>query len=498
MPQSPSAAARAALSVLLLLGCAPSAPALPPLQTPPAKAPAEAPAPSQAPAQPSAKTGSAAAAPAQPAGAQPAGQAAAPKFKEEDLVQVTAPIALYPDDLVAQILMASTYPLECIEAYRFTEANKKLQGDALSKALNEQDWDPSVKSLVQFPSVLKMMNDKLDWTQKLGDAFLAQQKEVMDTIQKLRAKAQAEGNLKSNEQQKVTVEKAEAPAGQPPPVQETVIKIESTKPEVIYVPTYNPTVVYGSWPYPAYPPYYYTPPGYVAAASFVSFGIGVACGAAWGWAMGGCGWGHGEVDIDVNKNVNFNNNINRTEIQNNLNNRAGSTSRTGTGATSRTGSGKSSFQHDPSHRKGASYRDSATAQKFGKGASTQQTQARESFRGRADQGRQSLSNPANREAANKAVSSGNRAGGSGSASRSPGSSAGNRAGGASAGSRDVQRSGSGGSGRSSAFQGSGSGRQTSAQSSRGRSSRSSGSSGMSRGGGGGSRGGGGRGGGGRR
>jgi len=426
--------------------------------------------------------------------AQPAAPGASPEkpvFKDEELVQLTAPIALYTDDLVSQILMASTYPIEVIEAHRFTEANKSLKGDALAKALNEKTWDASVKSLVNFPTVLKMMNDKLDWMQKLGDAFLAQQKDVMATIQKLRAMAVEEGNLKSNEQQKVSTEKVEPPPATAPAGSSsttTVIKIESSKPDVIYVPTYNPTVVYGAYPYPAYPPYYYTPPGYVAAASMISFGVGVACGAAWGHAWGNCNWGGGDVDIDVNKNVNFNNNINRQQ-----GNRAGTTS-----------GGKSSWQHDASHRKGAGYRDQGTAQKYGKGASASNTQARDSYRGRAEQGRQNLSSPSSREAASKSVSASDRAGGAGgkgATTRNTGGASNRGAGGASASTRQS----GGGSGKSSAFGGSGSsGKQASTQSSRGSSSRSSASrsssggsrSSGSRGGGG--RSGGGRGGGGRR
>ena len=202
--------------------------------------------------------------------AQEAGQA--PVFKQEELDQILAPIALYPDSLVAQILMASTYPLEVVQADRFAKQNASLKGEALTKALEAQSWDPSVKSLVNFPQVLTMMSEKLEWTQKLGDAFLAQQKPVMDTIQSLRAKAQAAGNLKTTKEQTVIVE-------------EKIIKIEPASPQVIYVPAYNPTVVYGAWPYPAYPPYSYYPPGYVATTVDVSFrpgggrrGVGLCLG----------------------------------------------------------------------------------------------------------------------------------------------------------------------------------------------------------------------------
>ena len=171
-------------------------------------------------------------------------------FKPEEIDALVAPIALYPDSLLSQIFMASTYPLEIVEASRWAKQNKNLKGDALAQALEKQDWDPSVRSLVNFPDVLSNMSEKLDWTQKLGDAFLSQQKEVMDAVQRLRAKAEAAGNLKTTEQQKVIVE-------------EKVIKIEPASPQVVYVPTYNPTVVYGAWPYPAYPPYPWYPPGYV-------------------------------------------------------------------------------------------------------------------------------------------------------------------------------------------------------------------------------------------
>jgi hypothetical protein len=228
--------------------------------------------------------------------AQQAEQAAV--FKQEELDQLLAPIALYPDSLIAQILMGSTFPLEVVQADRFAKQNANLKGDALTKALESQNWDPSVKSLVNFPQVLTMMSEKLDWTQKLGNAFLAQQKPVMDTIQSLRAKAQAAGNLKTTKEQTVIVE-------------QKIIKIESASPQVIYVPTYNPAVVYGAWAYPAYPPYYYYPPGYVATTAAVSFASGVAMGAAWGYAWGNTNYNGGSVNINNSQNININNNINR-------------------------------------------------------------------------------------------------------------------------------------------------------------------------------------------
>lgn len=280
-------------------------------------------------------------------------------FKQEELDQMLAPIALYPDSLLTQILMASTYPLEVVEADRWAKKNKDVKGDALTKALEAQPWDPSVKSMVNFPQVLAMMSEKLDWTQKLGDAFLAQQKDVMDTTQKLRKKAHAEGNLKTTKEQVVKVEKE-------------VIIIEPANPQVVYVPTYTTTVVYGTWPYPAYPPYPYYPPGYAPGVGLFGFGAGVAVGAAWGYAWGNANWGGGDVDIDVNQNTNINNNIDRSKEQNKVTRGEG---------------GKGSWQHNPEHRKGVSYKDQGTADKFGKGG-PKDAQSRESSRGRGESGKQ--------------------------------------------------------------------------------------------------------------
>src|SRR5437667_6289101 len=234
------------------------------------------------------------------------------------------------------------------------------------------------------------MDGKLDWVQKLGDAFLGQQKDLMDAIQRLRARAQAEGNLKSTPQQTVTVVPAapappSAPGQSPPPqtvvVQQqpaTVIKIEPANPQVIYVPSYNPTVVYGAWPYPAYPPYYYYPPGYVATSMF-AFGAGVAMGAAWGYAWGNSNWSGGDVDVDVNRNTNINNNINRDQAKQKMQER---------GQINQKGQGK--WQHSPENRKGVSYRDQGTAQKFNRASTNDAIKSREQFRGRAEQGRQDI------------------------------------------------------------------------------------------------------------
>jgi hypothetical protein len=286
-------------------------------------------------------------------------------FKAEELEQIVAPIALYPDSLLAQVFMASTYPLEIVQAARWAEAHPEVKGDGVAKAVEQQTWDASVKSLVTFPDVLKMMNEKIEWTQKLGDAFLAQQKDVMAAVQRLRVKAKDSGNLESTKEQVVKTEAA--PAGAPAP---QIIIIESSSPEVIYVPTYNPTVVYGAWPYPAYPPYYYYPPGYAAGAAFFSFSAGVIVGGA---IWGNCNWGGGDVDIDVNRYNNFNRNeINHNSNRNtNINNRGNNTGK---------------WQHDTGHRQGVGYRDTATQQKYGRSASQQGMQGREEFRGRTGSG----------------------------------------------------------------------------------------------------------------
>jgi hypothetical protein len=271
-------------------------------------------------------------------------------FKPEEIEALVAPIALYPDDLLSQVLMASTYPLEVVQAARWSKANPNVKGDAAVKAVENQTWDVSVKSLVAFPQVLEPMDQKIDWTQKLGDAFLADQKAVLDAVQRLRQKAQASGNLKSTEQQRVVVEQASP--------QQSVIVIQPTNPQTIYVPAYNPTVVYGVWGYPAYPPYYWPPspvwyPGGYLAAGF-AWGVGFAAAGA---IFGGVNWGGGDVNINVNKATNIDRNFNRNNVN--------------------TG-GK--WQHDVNHRGGVSYRDNASRQKYGKDVAG--ADKRQDYRGR--------------------------------------------------------------------------------------------------------------------
>lgn len=280
----------------------------------------------------------------------PAEAAATSTFTPEQLEQIVAPIALHPDSLLSMILMASTYPLEIVEAARWVQKNASLKGKQLEDALKNQDWDPSVKSICGFPTVLKQMNDNLDWTQDLGDAFLGQKKELMDTVQTMRRKALEAGTLKTTEQQKVTEE-------------DKVIVIETTSTEVIYVPTYSPTVVYGSSWY--YPTYYYPPmyAPYPPGAPLFAFGVGVAWGAA---IWGDCDWHGGDVDIDIDHHNEFNRNTDRNPDKSKLDKSAGT---------------KQSFKHDPAHRKGANYKSPQTAQKYGAAAGTNRV-TKEQARGR--------------------------------------------------------------------------------------------------------------------
>jgi hypothetical protein len=300
----------------------------------------------------------------------------APKpFTAEELEQIVSPIALHPDELLSQILMASTYPMEVVECHRWVVANPKLKGDEAAKALEKKIWDPSVKSLVAFPEVLKMMDEQLEWMRKLGDAFISQQKEVMEAIQRLRKKAMDEGHLKSSDQQKVSEEGG-------------TIVVESTDPDVVYVPVYDTKVVYGSWPYPAYPPYYWYPP----TPTPYYYGAGIAIGFAWGYAWGHCDWDDCDVDVDIDRNVDRNRNINRDQYRDRM-------------QKSGVQGGRGTWQHNPTHRRGVSYRDQATAQRYNKGKSPAAA-SREAFRGRSSSatqrpsaGTRPASKPAQRPAA---------------------------------------------------------------------------------------------------
>jgi hypothetical protein len=251
----------------------------------------------------------------------------------DQLDSLVAPIALYPDPLLAQTLAASTYPLEIMQLQQWLTRNPGLTGKALADAVAKQPWDASIQAMAALPDVVKRLADDIQWTTDLGNAFLAQESDVMSAVQRMRQKAESTGNLKSTEQQVVETRVIE---------NKEVIVIEQSDPQVVYVPSYNPTVVYGPPIYP-YPPIYYPPAGYYAAGAAISFGVGVAMGAFWG--SGGWGWnaGWGRGDIDINRNANFvrNSNINRT------------------------GNFSNTWQHNAAHRGGTPYRDRATANRYG-------------------------------------------------------------------------------------------------------------------------------------
>ncbi|WP_375738823.1 DUF3300 domain-containing protein [Pseudomonas boanensis] len=302
-----------------------------------------------------------------PTNQQAAGVAAVPAtaapaqavFRAEELDQMLAPLALYPDSLLAQVLMASTYPGNVADAVDWSKAHPNVSGDDAVRQVANQPWDPSVQSLVAFPAVLATMGQDPAWVQRVGDAFLAQPNDVMDSVQRLRRQAQAAGNLESNEQQKVIVQPA-APSSSTTVVQQAAppqtIIIEPADPQVVYVPSYNPNVVYGSWPSPSYPPAYYPPPpGYYlgsALAAGLAFGAGVAIiDSLWG----DCDWGGGDIDIDVNRynNINSNRKINANQ---------------------------NTWRHNAVNRDGVPYRDNASRQKYGR--QLDGAQQRDALRGR--------------------------------------------------------------------------------------------------------------------
>ncbi|MCY1504685.1 hypothetical protein D9M68_388660 [compost metagenome] len=299
-----------------------------------------------------------AAAPAAPAAPPPAAPAEAPAtpprdpvFSAEQLDQMLAPLALYPDSLLAQVLMATTYPGNVADAVAWSKAHPDAKGDDAVRQVANQPWDPSVQSLVAFPDVLVTLGQDPAWVQRVGDAFLAQPDAVMDSVQRLRRQARAAGNLESNDKQTVTVQ--EAPPAAPPPAASSdstvvvqqpapaqTIVIQPADPQVVYVPSYNPNTAYGSWPYPSSPPVYYPPPPSAleqvgtALATGLAFGAGVAIvNSLWG----DCDWGRGDVDIDVNRYNNIN--VNR-RIDNNV------------------------WRHDPLYRNGVPYRDRVSQQQF--------------------------------------------------------------------------------------------------------------------------------------
>ena len=254
----------------------------------------------------------------------------APQIPNDQLDSLVAPIALYPDPLLAQTLAASTYPLEIIQLQQWMGKNKTLKGKALTTAVEKQNWDPSVQAMATFPDVVKLLADSIAWTSDLGNAFLAQQADVMDAVQRMRAKANSAGKLKTSQEQKVETKQVEG---------KTVVVIEQTNPEVVYVPSYDPAVVYG-------PPVYPYPSVYYPTGRLLAFGAGVAIGAAWGngnWGWG-CGWGNNNVNVNVNNN--FVNNFNKNNVNNRISN-------------------NSNWQHNAQHRGGAPYSNKSIANKYG-------------------------------------------------------------------------------------------------------------------------------------
>ena len=397
--------------------------------------------------------------------AQPRAQAAEQegvKLSNDQLDSLVAPIALYPDPLLAQVLAASTYPLEIIQLQQWLGQHKDLKDQALADAVAKQDWDATVQGLAALPDVVKRLADDIAWTTDLGNAVLAQQSDVMAAVQRMRAKAKEKGNLKSTEQMKVETKTVES---------QQVIVIEQANPQVIQVPSYDPVVVYGPPVYP-YPPIAYPPPGYYAAGMALSFGVGVAMGAMWsgGWCCNS-GWG-GNNNININNNNNFVRNSNR---------------QSGNRPSQQPGRGGQggNWQHNASHRGGAPYADKRTADKFG-GTSRGSSQAARQNSARQQQARQQASGR------QPGGATGGRGGGPSAGTMDRGGAAGGRGGAGGGGDRVGNRSvspGGGGGGRGGDGFGGG-GRASSGGGARASSSRGASSMG--------GRGGGGRGGGGGR
>ncbi|WP_146907573.1 DUF3300 domain-containing protein [Arenimonas daejeonensis] len=273
----------------------------------------------------------------------PAPAASEQIFGPEELEQMVAPIALYPDPLLAQVLMGATYPGDVADAAAWAAAHPDAKGDAAVLQVANQPWDPSVQALVAFPEALSVLGQDPAWVQRLGDAFLAQPEAVMDAVQRLRHKAEAAGNLASNEYQSVFTQPAPPPAaGEAAPAESTVIVIEPSEPEVVYVPAYDPNTAYGAWSYPSYPPPYYPPSPYYypggALASGLMWGAGIAiAGSLWG----DMDWNDNDINIDVDRynNINRNNQINR---------------------------GDNTWNHNAANRDGVPYRDQANRERNGR------------------------------------------------------------------------------------------------------------------------------------
>jgi len=375
-------------------------------------------------------------------------------LSSEQLDSLVAPVALYPDSLLGQVLVASTYPLEIVELSQWLQNHKNLKPNEVTKAVENQSWDPSVQAMAAFPDVVKNMTENIGWTNDLGNAFLAQQADVMQAVQRMRTKAMNAGKLQTTQQQTVETQTVGS---------QSVVVIEPASPDVVYVPAYDPLAVWGAPVYP-YPPVYY-PPGYALAAGAISFGIGVAIGAAWGGGGWGwnCGWRGNNITIN-NNNAFVNHYNNNTRIN---------------GGNRYAGNGND-WRHNPAHRGGAPYGDRGTAQRFGgtargDNAVQRQNAARQSI-GR-NQGAASRfgggAGPGNAPGGNRGPATGNRGpGAAGQIGRGPGVGSANRAaGGAMGGDRIGNRQTSRPSGGRDAFGGLGMGGAGARQSSqRGRAS----------------------------
>jgi uncharacterized protein DUF3300 len=376
-----------------------------------------------------------------------AGSQASEKIPADQLDSLVAPIALYPDPMLAQVLAASTYPLEIMQLQQWLQKNPSLKDKALADAVMKQPWDPSVQGLAGLPEVVKRLADDIQWTADLGNAFLAQQSDVMDAVQRMRKKAKDKGTLKSSEQVKVETQVVE---------KKEVVIIQQSNPQVVYVPSYNPVVVWGPpvYPYYPYPPIYYPPPGYYAAGVAVAWGAGFAMGAFWGGGGWGyhAGWGGNDIDIDIDNN--FNRNSNRNTNINGGNRNQVNANRGGAG---------NKWQHNPQHRGGTPYADRTTANKFGGNArgdslSSRQASARQQVSrqgGSLQSSNRSGSRPSTSGATNRG---GSNPGARPSTSNAGGANRPSASGPDRVGSRDMSRSGSSrnamGSGNRSTYSGS--------------------------------------------
>ena len=349
----------------------------------------------------------------------------APLIPNDQLDSLVAPVALYPDPLLTQVLVASTYPLEIIQLQQWIQKNGSLTGDALTNAVEKQDWDPSIQSMAIFPDLVKRLADDIKWTTDLGNAFLAQQSDVMDAVQRMRMKTQTAGNLKSTDHMKIETKVVET---------KTVVVIQQTNPQVVYVPTYNPVVVFGPpiYMYP-YPPIYYPPPSYYPAGVFLAFGVGIAVGSYYrgGWGYN-CGWGR-HTTININVNNRYVSHYNRTNI--NVNRNVNVNANRNVNGT---------WQHNAKHRGGTPYSNQQTAKQYGGTArgdsiSTRQASARQQL---------GASNRQQPNASNRGTTAANRpASNAGANPSNLGSSAANRAGsnpGVSPSNTGASRSGGGG------------------------------------------------------